>query len=135
MRFFVPPVRPYALILHRMFTGTSGRRTFAPMSEGLQKRLAASPAERYVIDRESGRGGMATVYLARDVRHDRNVALKLLEPELGAVRFLSEIRVTATPQHPNLLPLFGSGASDGLLWYVMPCVGYPPFDAMTKPVP
>ena len=69
---------------------------------------------------------MATVYLARDTRHDRNVALKVLSPELGAVlgaeRFLSEIRVTANLQHPNLLPLFDSGEANGLLFYVMPFV-------------
>src|SRR5207253_8436547 len=83
-------------------------------------------AERYVIEREIGRGGMATVYLARDLRHHRLVALKLLNPELGAVlgeeRFLSEIRVTANLQHPNLLPLFDSGAANGMLFYVMPFV-------------
>ena len=70
---------------------------------------------------------MATVYLARDAKHDRQVALKVLDPELGAVigaeRFLSEIRVTANLQHPNLLPLFDSGEADGLLFYVMPFVG------------
>ena len=81
---------------------------------------------RYVIERELGRGGMATVFLARDLRHERLVALKVLNPELGAVlgveRFLSEIRVTANLQHPNLLPLFDSGAADGLLFYVMPYV-------------
>src|SRR5690349_17840054 len=69
---------------------------------------------------------MATVFLARDLRHDRHVALKLLNPDLGAVlggeRFLSEIRVTANLQHPNLLPLFDSGEADGLLFYVMPFV-------------
>src|SRR5213075_2881607 len=69
---------------------------------------------------------MATVYLARDLKHDRLVALKLLNPELGAVlgveRFLSEIRVTANLQHPNLLPLFDSGEANGLLFYVMPFV-------------
>src|SRR3954453_12501149 len=88
--------------------------------------LTNSLAGRYAIDREVGRGGMATVYLARDLRHDRRVALKVLDPELGAVlgaeRFLSEIRVTANLQHPNLLPLFDSGAADGLLYYVMPFV-------------
>src|SRR5881398_964746 len=67
---------------------------------------------------------MATVYLARDLRHARDVALKVLNPELGAVlgvdRFLSEIRVTANLQHPNLLPLFDSGEANGLLYYVMP---------------
>ena len=81
---------------------------------------------RYEIEREIGAGGMATVYLARDLRHDRSVALKLLNPELGAVlggeRFLSEIKVTANLQHPNLLPLFDSGQVDGLLFYVMPFV-------------
>src|SRR5262249_21018909 len=82
--------------------------------------------DRYVVEREIGRGGMAMVFLARDVRHDRKVALKVLNPELGAVlgveRFLSEIRVTANLQHPNLLPLFDSGAADGMLFYVMPFV-------------
>jgi len=88
--------------------------------------LKAALLGRYVIEREIGRGGMATVYLAHDVRHDRHVALKLLDPELGAVlgaeRFLAEIRVTASLQHPNLLPLFDSGEVDGLLFYVMPYV-------------
>src|SRR3954469_7946492 len=88
--------------------------------------LTAALAGRYIVDREIGRGGMATVYLARDIRHDRRVALKVLNPELGAVlgveRFLSEIRVTANLQHPNLLPLFDSGDANGLLYYVMPYV-------------
>jgi serine/threonine protein kinase len=88
--------------------------------------LATGLAARYSIEREIGRGGMATVYLARDIRHDRRVALKVLNQELGAVlgveRFLSEIRVTANLQHPNLLPLFDSGEVDGLLFYVMPYV-------------
>jgi serine/threonine-protein kinase len=89
---------------------------------------------RYEIEREIGAGGMATVYLARDLRHDRRVALKVLNPELGAQlgpdRFLSEIRVTANLQHPNILPLFDSGEArdpsgtngSGLLFYVMPYV-------------
>jgi len=81
---------------------------------------------RYTIEDEIGRGGMATVYRARDVRHNRNVALKFLDPELGAVlgadRFLAEIRVTANLQHPNILPLFDSGEVNGLLFYVMPFV-------------
>jgi serine/threonine protein kinase len=89
-------------------------------------KLRTSLATRYDIDREIGAGGMATVYLARDQRHDRKVALKVLNPELGAVlgveRFLSEIKVTANLQHPNLLPLFDSGEADGLLFYVMPFV-------------
>lgn len=90
------------------------------------ERLRATLADRYAIEREIGAGGMATVFLARDLRHERDVALKVLKPELGAVlgteRFLSEIRVTAKLQHPNLLPLFDSGSADGLLFYVMPFV-------------
>ena len=89
-------------------------------------RLASALTDRYTIERELGQGGMATVYLAHDLKHDRQVAIKLLKPELGAVlgaeRFLSEIKVTANLQHPNLLPLFDSGAVDGLLYYVMPYV-------------
>src|ERR1700704_1680208 len=81
---------------------------------------------RYEIEREIGAGGMATVYLARDLRHDRHVALKVLRPDFGAVlgveRFLSEIKVTANLHHPNLLPLFDSGEAEGLLYYVMPYV-------------
>jgi tRNA A-37 threonylcarbamoyl transferase component Bud32 len=89
-------------------------------------RLNAALADRYRIDREIGAGGMATVYLAEDLKHRRRVALKVLRPELGAVlgpeRFLSEINVTANLQHPHLLPLFDSGEADGLLFYVMPYV-------------
>ena len=88
--------------------------------------LNAVLLDRYTVEHEIGQGGMATVYLARDLRHDRKVALKVLSPELGAVlggeRFLSEIRVTANLQHPNLLPLFDSGEANGLLYYVMPYV-------------
>ena len=83
-------------------------------------------ADRYELVGEIGAGGMATVYLAHDIRHDRKVAIKVLRPELGAVlgaeRFLSEIKVTANLQHPNLLPLFDSGEANGLLYYVMPFV-------------
>ena len=90
------------------------------------KQLNAALSGRYEIDREIGAGGMATVYLARDLKHARHVALKILNPELGAVlgsdRFLAEINVTANLQHPNLLPLFDSGQADGLLYYVMPYV-------------
>src|SRR6185437_11822726 len=93
---------------------------------GATASLNIALAGRYTIEREIGRGGMAVVYLARDIKHDRPVALKLLHPELGAVlgveRFLSEIRVTANLQHPHLLPLFDSGSADGLLYYVMPYV-------------
>ena len=90
------------------------------------EQLNTALAGRYAIDRLVGEGGMATVYLARDVRHNRKVALKVLKPDLGAVvgvdRFLAEIQVTANLQHPNLLPLFDSGAADGLLFYVMPYI-------------
>ncbi len=89
-------------------------------------RLAAALADRYRLVREVGAGGMATVFLAHDIKHDRPVAIKVLKPELGAVlgveRFLSEIKVTANLQHPNLLPLFESGEVEGLLYYVMPFV-------------
>ncbi len=82
--------------------------------------------DRYVIERELGRGGMATVYLAQDVRHDRPVALKVLHPELaaslGTERFLREIRTTARLDHPHILPVFDSGEAAGLLWYTMPYV-------------
>ena len=89
-------------------------------------RLDAALVDRYVIDRELGAGGMATVYLAHDVRHDRPVALKVLRPELsailGAERFLAEIKTTANLQHPHILSLFDSGEADGLVFYVMPYV-------------
>jgi Tol biopolymer transport system component len=89
-------------------------------------RLVPALAERYRVIRELGAGGMATVYLAHDLRHDRQVAIKVLRPELAAVigaeRFLAEIRTTANLQHPHILPLFDSGAADGFLYYVMPYV-------------
>jgi serine/threonine-protein kinase len=89
-------------------------------------RLSTALADRYVIERELGAGGMATVYLAHDVRHDRKVALKVLRPELsailGAQRFLAEIKTTANLQHPHILSLFDSGEADGLVFYVMPFV-------------
>ena len=86
--------------------------------------LTAALTGRYTIERELGAGGMATVYLARDLRHDRRVALKVLRPELaaavGAHRFLQEIRTTANLQHPHILPLYDSGEVDGTVFYVMP---------------
>jgi Tol biopolymer transport system component/tRNA A-37 threonylcarbamoyl transferase component Bud32 len=89
-------------------------------------RLTEALADRYRIERELGQGGMATVYLAQDLKHDRKVALKVLRPELAAVigaeRFLSEIRTTANLQHPHILPLFDSGEADGFLFYVMPFI-------------
>jgi len=92
----------------------------------LRSRLQPALADRYSIDREVGRGGMATVYLAQDLKHDRRVALKVLHPELaasiGAERFLREIQIAARLQHPHILPLYDSGQADGLLYYVMPFV-------------
>ena len=89
-------------------------------------RLTAALSDRYRLDRELGAGGMATVYLAHDLKHDRDVAIKVLHPDLGAAlggeRFLSEIRTTARLQHPHILPLLDSGDADGLLYYVMPLV-------------
>jgi len=89
-------------------------------------RVRAALADRYVIGRELGHGAMATVYLARDVRHDRDVAVKVMRPELvavlGSARFLQEIRIAAQLQHPHIVPLFDSGAVDEVLFYVMPYV-------------
>src|SRR3989442_1571674 len=82
--------------------------------------LLASLAQHYTIEREAGVGGMATVYVARDLKHDRHVALKVLKPELAALlgiqRFLTEIRVTAHLQHPHILPLLASGQAPGLIY-------------------
>ena len=89
-------------------------------------RLTSALADRYAIEEELGAGGMATVYLARDLKHDRQVAIKVLKPELaaavGAERFLQEIRVTAKLHHPHILPLFDSGQVEDFLYYVMPFV-------------
>jgi serine/threonine-protein kinase len=89
-------------------------------------RLSDALADRYRIERELGQGGMATVYLAQDLKHDRKVALKVLKPELAAVlgaeRFVVEIKTTAALQHPHILPLFDSGTADGFLFYVMPFI-------------
>src|SRR6478672_11925885 len=96
--------------------------------------LETALSDRYRIEREIGAGGMATVYLAHDLKHDRDVAIKVLHPDLGAAlgadRFLAEIRTTARLQHPHILPLLDSGATGGaggdtgggLLYYVMPLV-------------
>ena len=89
-------------------------------------RLTTALSDRYRVERELGQGGMATVYLAEDLKHRRKVAIKVLHPELSAVigpeRFLKEIELTASLQHPHILPLFDSGAADNLLYYVMPYV-------------
>ncbi len=96
------------------------------MPPTISERLGVALAGRYVLERELGAGGMATVWLARDVRHDRQVALKVLRPELTAVlgseRFLAEIRLTARLDHPHILTLIDSGEADGLLYYVLPFV-------------
>jgi eukaryotic-like serine/threonine-protein kinase len=90
------------------------------------ERLSAALSGRYRLERELGAGGMATVYLAHDVKHERKVALKVLKPELAAVlgaeRFVVEIRTTASLSHPHILPLFDSGEADGFLFYVMPFI-------------
>src|SRR3954468_16489061 len=89
-------------------------------------RLSAALASQYAIERELGRGGMATVYLAQDLKHHRRVALKVLRPELtsalGPDRFLREIEIAAQFAHPHIVPVFDSGEADGFLYYVMPYV-------------
>ncbi|MEO8452515.1 MAG: serine/threonine-protein kinase [Gemmatimonadota bacterium] len=89
-------------------------------------RLRAALADRYALERELGTGGMATVFLARDIRHNRPVAIKVMNPDLAAVigasRFLKEIETTARLHHPHILPLFDSGEVDGTVFYVMPYV-------------
>ncbi len=109
-------------------------RRFVPLPLGTTKgqmtdhldRLTAALADRYSIERQLGVGGMATVYLAEDLKHKRKVAVKVLRPELAAVlgaeRFVQEITTTANLQHPHILPLFDSGEADGFLYYVMPYI-------------
>ena len=103
----------------------SGQPNESRVTEALS-RLATTLADRYRVERELGDGGMATVYLAHDLRHDRDVAIKVLHPDLGAAlgaeRFLVEIRTRARLQHPHILPLLDSGEANGLLYYVMPYV-------------
>src|SRR3989454_9276198 len=99
--------------------------SFHAMS-GVLDRLRETLAERYAIEREIGRGGMATVYVAQDLKHHRPVAVKVLHPDLaanlGPERFLREIQIAARLQHPHILPLYDSGQGAGLLYYVMPYV-------------
>src|SRR5262245_64901174 len=96
------------------------------MNTAIPARLAGSLTDRYDVQGELGAGGMATVYRAVDRKHQRDVAIKVLHPDLGVAlggeRFLSEIRTTARLQHPHILPLLDSGDADGLLYYVMPLV-------------
>ena len=88
--------------------------------------LTSALRDRYVLDRKIGQGGMATVYLAEDVKHHRPVAIKVLRPELAATigteRFLREIDLAAKLQHPHIVPVYDSGAADGVLFYVMPFI-------------
>src|SRR5467141_806745 len=97
-----------------------------PAMTDFLSRLAAALADRYRLEGQLGAGGMATVHLAHDLRHDRMVALKVLRPELAAVigaeRFLQEIKTTANLQHPHILSLHDSGQADSFLFYVMPYV-------------
>src|SRR3989337_1324449 len=90
----------------------------------IEERLAPGLAGRYTIERQLGEGGMAVVFLAQDLRHGRKVALKVLRPEIsaeiGAERFLREIKMAAGLTHPPILPVYDSGEADGLLFYVMP---------------
>ena len=89
-------------------------------------RIKTALSDRYVIEREIGSGGMATVYLAKDLRHERLVAVKVLRPDLAAAlgpdRFLQEVRIAANLTHPHILPLHDSGDADGFLYYVMPYI-------------
>ena len=104
-------------------TTHDARRT-PPMTDF--DRLTTALADRYRIERELGRGGMAIVYLAHDLKHDREVALKVLRQEisasLGGERFLREIHTAATLNHPHIMPLLDSGEADGLLYYAMPYI-------------
>src|SRR5262245_36464099 len=107
-------------------SGVIGFIVGAPRVIDPRERLNAALVGRYRLERELGAGGMATVYHARDARHDRDVALKVLRPELAAAigpeRFLAEIKTTAALQHPHILPLFDSGEVEGTVFYVMPLV-------------
>ena len=108
----------------------------SPLPEPLD-RLQAALADRYAIQRELGSGGMATVYLAEDLRHHRKVAVKVLRPELAAImgsgRFLQEIEIAAGLQHPHILPLLDSGDADGFVYYVMPFIEGPSLrDRLTR---
>jgi hypothetical protein len=100
--------------------------TDAPTPPAPPESLVNALADKYVVERPIGAGGMATVYLARDLRHDREVALKVLRPELAAVigadRFLNEVRITARLEHPHIATLIDSGESGGYLWYVLPYI-------------
>ena len=118
-----PPSELVAQLLVAHGTPTAG---LAARADGPPTAFRAALADRYAVGAELGRGGMATVYVAEDLRHRRRVAVKVLHPELGAAlgaeRFLREIAVTAALQHPHILPLHDSGEAAGTLYYVMPYV-------------
>src|SRR4051812_23700092 len=99
--------------------------SLGPTMDTLEQ-LRTLVADRYRLERQLGAGGMAPLYLAHDLKHDRDVAIKILPPDLGAAlgseRFLTEIRTTARLQHPHILPLLDSGGAGGMLYYVMPLV-------------
>ena len=111
---------------NRALSRLPGEACIFPHMTDLLRRLKAALADRYQIERELGRGGMATVYLAEDPKHHRHVAIKVLKPELaealGPERFLREIAITGQLNHPHILPLLDSGEADGLVYYVMPYV-------------
>mgnify|MGYP001813023391 FL=1 len=92
----------------------------------LLEQLKLALSDRYAVRREIGRGGMATVFLAGDLKHSREVAIKVLHPHVAATagreRFLQEIDIAASLDHPHILPVYDSGDADGLLFYVMPHV-------------
>ena len=107
-------------------SGTSGLLGYLPeMSDDLQ-RLTAALADRYQVEHELGRGGMATVYLAKDLEHDRQVAIKVMRPQIAAAmggeRFLREIEIAGSLDHPNILALLDSGEADDMMYYVMPFI-------------
>ena len=129
IRAYAPDTGPRFFIgcQHRMFgCGVAVHETPRQQVTNELERLRAALADSYAVERELGRGGMATVYLALDLRHDRQVALKVLNPELsialGPDRFLREVKITARLNHPHILPLLDSGQADGFLFYVMPYV-------------
>jgi serine/threonine-protein kinase len=116
----------------QLLASAPGKHIFGRRMTDVFGHLGAALADRYRLERELGAGGMATVYLAHDLRHDRQVAIKVLHEDLGAAlgpeRFLAEIKTTARLQHPHILPLLDSGSTPaaaqhgGLLYYVMPYV-------------
>ncbi len=121
------PAVPLLLFRQSPTSGVAARfREGIAILSSTAEHLSTALAGRYRVEREIGAGGMATVYLAQDLRHHRNVAVKVLRAELaamiGAERFLTEIRTTANLQRPHILPLFDSGEADGFLFYVMPYV-------------